>query len=176
MKRWDLNLPQYFLVCVHAQTFSPGVSPWHMPSTCQTLAHAHQTLKCGQETLECPICIYLICVMVYTAKNEPEWTTCSKLMKTVLNNILLPTLFYTAKNEQLVAGWWKQYWTIFCCPHCFRLLTVLNSLVTPDSGLTMLFNIVNSLEQCGQQNIVQYCFHQLVTSCSFSLIFCCVGC
>ena len=62
-------------------------------------------------------------------------------MKTVLNNILRP--------------------------HCPRLLTVLSSIVTPDSGLTMLFNSVNSLEQCGQQNIVQYCFHQLGTSCSF---------
>ena len=65
---------------------------------------------------------------------------------------------------------------IFCCPHCSRLLTVLNSIVTPDSGSTMLFNTVNSLEQCGQQNIVQYCFHlQLGTSCTFSLIFCCVA-
>ena len=54
--------------------------------------------------------------------------------------------------------------TIFCCPHCSRLLTVLNSIVTPDSGSTM-FNVVNSLEQCRQQNIVQYCFHQLGTSC-----------
>ena len=38
----------------------------------------------------------------------------------------------------------------------------------------MLFNIANSLEQCYQQNIVQYCFDQLGTSCSFWLIFCCV--
>ena len=66
-------------------------------------------------------------------------------MKTVLNNILLPTLFQT-----------------------------LNNIVEPESGVTILFNTVNSLEQCGQQNIVQYCFHQLATSCSFWLIFCCV--
>ena len=46
-------------------------------------------------------------------------------------------------------------------------ITVLNSIVTPDSGSTMLFNIVNSPEQCGQQNTVQYCFRQLGTSCSF---------
>ena len=38
-----------------------------------------------------------------------------------------------------------------------------------------MFNTVNSLEQCGQQNIVQYCFDQLGTGCSFWLIFCCVG-
>ena len=51
------------------------------------------------------------------------------------------------------------------------LLTVLNSIVTPDSGLTMLFNVVNSQEQCEQQNIVQYCFHQLGTSCSFFAVY-----
>ena len=39
----------------------------------------------------------------------------------------------------------------------------------------MLFNVVNSLEQCGQQNVVQYCFHQLRASCSFWLIFYCVS-
>ena len=66
-------------------------------------------------------------------------------MKTVLNNI--------------------------CCPHCSRLLTVLNSIVITDSGSTMLFNVVNRLEQCGQQNIVQYCFHQLGTSCSFFAVY-----
>ena len=81
---------------------------------------------------------------------------------------------YTAKNEQLVPSWWKQCWTMFCCPHCSRLLTTLNNIVEPESGVTILFNNVNSLEQCGQQNIVQYCFHQLGTSCSFWLIFCCV--
>ena len=55
----------------------------------------------------------------------------------------------------------------FCCPHCSRLLTVLDNIVEPESGVTILFNTVNSQEQCGQQNIVQYCFHQLGTSCSF---------
>ena len=55
--------------------------------------------------------------------------------------------------------------------HCSRLLTTLNSIFTPDSGSTMLFNVVNSLEQCGQQNIVQYCFHQLRTSCSFFAVY-----
>ena len=47
---------------------------------------------------------------------------------------------------------------MFCCPHCSRLLTTLNNIVEPESGVTILFNNVNSLEQCGQQNIVQYCF------------------
>jgi hypothetical protein len=36
----------------------------------------------------------------------------------------------------------------------------LNNVVEPESGVTILFNIVDSYEQCGQQNIVQSCFHQ----------------
>ena len=56
---------------------------------------------------------------------------------------------------------------LFCCRHCSRLLTILNDIVKHESGVTILFNTVNSLDQCAQQNIVQYCFHQLGTSCSF---------
>jgi hypothetical protein len=40
------------------------------------------------------------------------------------------------------------------------LSTILNHVVEPESGVTILFNIVDSYEQCGQQNIVQSCFHQ----------------
>jgi hypothetical protein len=36
----------------------------------------------------------------------------------------------------------------------------LNNVVELESGVTILFNIVDSYEQCGQQNIVQSCFHQ----------------
>jgi hypothetical protein len=36
----------------------------------------------------------------------------------------------------------------------------LNNVVEPELGVTILFNIVDSYEQCGQQNIVQSCFHQ----------------
>jgi hypothetical protein len=36
----------------------------------------------------------------------------------------------------------------------------LNNVVEPESGVTILFNVVDSYEQCGQQNIVQSCFHQ----------------
>ena len=54
--------------------------------------------------------------------------------------------------------------------HCSRQLTTLNNIVKPESGVKILLNTVNSLEQCWQQNIVQYCFHQLGTSCSFWLI------
>ena len=48
----------------------------------------------------------------------------------------------------------------FCCPRCSHLSTVLNNTVEPESGVTILFNIVDSYEQCGQKNIVQSCFHQ----------------
>ena len=47
----------------------------------------------------------------------------------------------------------------------------MNNIVKPESGVTILFNIVNSQEQCGQQNIVQYGFHQLGTSCSFFAVY-----
>ena len=49
---------------------------------------------------------------------------------------------------------------MFCCPRCSHLSTILNNVVEPESGVTVLFNIVDSYEQCGQQNIVQSCFHQ----------------
>ena len=55
--------------------------------------------------------------------------------------------------------------TIFCCQHYSRMLTILNNIVEPESSVTTLFNTVNSLEQCGQQNIIQYCFHQLYDNC-----------
>ena len=36
----------------------------------------------------------------------------------------------------------------------------------------MLNNIVDNLEQCGQQNIVQCSFHQARTGCSFFAVYC----
>ena len=38
----------------------------------------------------------------------------------------------------------------------------------------MLNNIVDNLEQCGQQNIVQCCFHQARTGCAFFAVCVCV--
>ena len=35
----------------------------------------------------------------------------------------------------------------------------------------MLNNIVDNIEQCGQQNIVQCCFHQARTGCSFLAVY-----
>jgi hypothetical protein len=66
------------------------------------------------------------------------------------DNILIN--LYTAKNAEPVA---QQDWTMFCCPRCSHLSTILNNVVEPESGVTILFNIVDSYEQCGQQNIVQ---------------------
>jgi hypothetical protein len=37
---------------------------------------------------------------------------------------------------------------------------ILDNIVEPESGVTILFNVVDNCEQCGQQNIVQSCFHQ----------------
>ena len=38
-----------------------------------------------------------------------------------------------------------------------QLSTILNNIVTPDSGSTILFIIADKCEQRGQQNIVQSC-------------------
>ena len=35
----------------------------------------------------------------------------------------------------------------------------------------MLNNIVNNLEQCGQQTVVQGCFHQARTGCAFFAVY-----
>ena len=42
---------------------------------------------------------------------------------------------HTRKNAQPVQGWWKQPWTMLCCPHCSMLSTILFSIVTPDCRL-----------------------------------------
>ena len=47
----------------------------------------------------------------------------------------------------------EQYFAANIVLSCY-LLTVLKSTVAPDSGSTMLFNIVNSREECWQQNVV----------------------
>ena len=60
------------------------------------------------------------------------------LMKPALNNVVLPTLFTVVNN---------------IVQHCWAWISAL-------SGVTMLNNIVDNIEQCGQHNIVQGCFHQ----------------
>ena len=43
--------------------------------------------------------------------------------------------------------------------------------ISLQSGVTMLNNIVDNLEQCGQQNIVQCCFHQARTGGAFFAVY-----
>ena len=57
---------------------------------------------------------------------------------------------------------------MFYCPRCSHLSTILNNIVEPESGVTILFNIVDNCEQYGQQNIVQSCFHQ---HCNYLIVF-----
>jgi transcription elongation factor Elf1 len=66
-------------------------------------------------------------------------------------------IHYTAKNAEPAA---QHDWTMFCCPRCSHLSTILNNIVEPKSGVTILFNIVDNCKQCGQQSIFQSCFHQ----------------
>ena len=53
------------------------------------------------------------------------------------------------------------------------LSTILNNeqVVEPESspqlGVTMLNNIVDNVEQCGQHNIIQSCFQQPLTTRAF---------
>jgi hypothetical protein len=68
---------------------------------------------------------------VYTAKNDQVVTI---LMKTGLNNVVWPTLFTVANNVELY-------------------------IVTPDTGSTILFNIVDKCEQCGPHNPVKLQAH-----------------
>ena len=71
----------------------------------------------------------------YTAKNH-------EFLKVVENRIeqcLLPTFFNVVNNID----------------------QVVEPESNPQSGVTMLNNIVDNIEQCGQHNIAQSCFQQL---------------
>ena len=78
-------------------------------------------------------------------------------MKTAFNNVVLPTLFNVVK---IVVNNIVQ--------HCYTWLRA-------NSGSTMLNNIVDNIEQCGQHNIVQGCFHQPWTSCAFFAVYACAA-
>ncbi len=62
--------------------------------------------------------------------------TCSRLLKTGCNNVVLPILFIVVNN---------------IVQHCYTWLRA-------DSGSTMPNNIVDNYEQCGQHNIVASCY------------------
>ena len=59
---------------------------------------------------------------------------------------------YTAKNDQVVAILMKTGLNNVVRP---TLFTVVNNIVTPDSGSRILFNVVDKCEQRGPHNIVQ---------------------
>ena len=61
-------------------------------------------------------------------------------MKTGLNNVVLPILLIVVNNIE----------------------QVVEPESSPQSGVTLLNNIVDNIEQCGQHNIVQSCFQQPV--------------
>ncbi len=46
------------------------------------------------------------------------------------------------------------------CSHCSQLLTILNNIGKPESGVTTLNIIVDYIEQCGQYNMIQSSFQQ----------------
>jgi late competence protein required for DNA uptake (superfamily II DNA/RNA helicase) len=39
---------------------------------------------------------------------------------------------------------------MFCCLRCSHLSTIWNNIVEPESGVIILFNIVDNCEQCGK--------------------------
>ena len=77
---------------------------------------------------------------IYTRKNY-------ELLKTGLNNVVLPILLIVVNNIE----------------------QVVEPESSPQSGVTMPNNIVDIIEQCGQHNIVQSCFQQPVTTYNFWL-------
>ena len=70
-------------------------------------------------------------------------------MKTALNNVVLPTLFNIVNN----------------------IVQQCHTWLRANSGSTMLNNTVDNIEQCGQHNIVQGCFHQPWTGCAFFAVY-----
>ena len=91
----------------------------------------------------------LIKLFIFARVHSQKRTTCSGLMKTGSNNVVLPTLFNVVNN---------------IVQHCW-------AWISPQSGVTMLNNIVDNIEQCGQHNIVQGCFHQPWTGCAFLRVY-----
>ena len=58
---------------------------------------------------------------------------------------------YTAKNDQVVAILMKTGLNNALLPTLFTVSIILNNIVTPDSGSTIFFNILDKCEQRGQQ-------------------------
>jgi hypothetical protein len=81
--------------------------------------------------------IYLVCLKISSLKRLIKVGFGGKVVR---DKIVQAT---RVKTLRLMQYWWKQDWTMLCCPHCSQLSTTLNNIVTPDSGSTMLFNIVD---------------------------------
>ncbi len=79
----------------------------------------------------------------YTPKNDHLFKVVENRMQQM--NVVLPILFIVVNN---------------IVQHCYTWLRA-------DSGSTMLNNIVDNYEQCGQHNIVASCFQQPWTSDNF---------
>ena len=54
---------------------------------------------------------------------------------------------------------------------CRQYCSTLLHLIAGQFRLINLFSIVDNLEQCGQHNIVQCCFHQARTGCAFFAVY-----
>ena len=39
---------------------------------------------------------------------------------------------------------------MLCCPHCSQFSTIFNNIVESESSVTILNNVVDNYEQCGQ--------------------------
>ncbi len=53
---------------------------------------------------------------------------------------------YMAKNYQPAQGWWKQDWTIVVLSTLCMVVNNIDNTVEPESGVTMLNNIVDNIE------------------------------
>jgi hypothetical protein len=80
------------------------------------------------------------------------------LFRTVFNNLLQARRFFL-HGKKTPSPLLNRTEQVFCCPRCSHLSTVLNNIVDPESGVTILFNIVDSYEQCGRvrNNVPKIC-------------------
>ena len=55
---------------------------------------------------------------------------------------------------------------MFCCPHCSHLSTILNNIVEPESGVTILLTTVNNVGSKTLFNpvFINYCNNLIVIS------------
>ena len=109
----------------------------------------------------CPHCSQLSTIL----NNIVTPDSGSTILLTSVNNVGSKTLFNPVKQRArrfLPCTRLKMLSLLFNrIEQCFAAhvvhacqLTILNNIVEPESGVTILFKIVDNCEQCGQQNIV----------------------